>query len=377
VNADRTVFLYNESIEGFPYPPENPFKVERARMTRETARSMGLLGSARETEAAPPPARRAELEAFHDSAYLDLLSAAQTGRMDLEVLRCGLGTPDCPVFRGLYDYSALACGASLHGARLLANGDARAVFNPAGGLHHAGPHYAAGFCYMNDIVLADLWLADNGKRVFSIDLDVHHGDGVQNAFYERNDVFTFSMHESGRTLFPGTGFENEIGRGAGKGYCVNIPLPVGAYDAAYETAFMEVAMPLLKAFDPDVVVMELGMDGLAGDPLAHLHLTNNVLANLVRRVRDCDKPVLATGGGGYNVPNTVRGWALIWSVLCRLDHDDPTAGLGGVMMENTDWLGGLRDRTLLSDAGDRGEVDRQIAQTVKTVKNKVFHLHGL
>jgi len=186
-----------------------------------------------------------------------------------------------------------------------------------------------------------------------------------------------SMHESGATLFPGTGFENEIGDGAGRGYTVNIPLPVGTYDGAYISAFTEVALPLMKVFDPDVIVMELGMDTLAGDPLAHLHLTNNVHVDIIGDVLSLGVPILATGGGGYNVENTVRGWALAWSVLCGEQIEDMSVGMGGVMLENRDWVGGLRDRVLLSDAGLRDTVDSHIEATVDKIRATIFPLHGI
>ena len=188
---------------------------------------------------------------------------------------------------------------------------------------------------------------------------------------------TVSLHESGKTLFPGTGSEDEIGEGDGRGYSVNIPLPVGTYDAIYLKAFREAALPLIKAFNPDVLIVEVGMDTLAGDPMAHLHLTNNVAVDVMEAVMALGKPMLVTGGGGYNVPNTVRGWALVWSVLCGDHLDAMMYGMGGVMMENTDWAGGLRDRVLLSDAGRRGEVDREVEESIRRVQSLVFPLHGL
>jgi acetoin utilization protein AcuC len=251
------------------------------------------------------------------------------------------------------------------------------VFNPAGGLHHAGPKEASGFCFVNDVVLAAMELTEAKKRVLFLDLDVHHGDGVQNAFYDRNDVMTISLHESGKTLFPGTGFEYEIGRGPGKGYAINIPLAVGTYDAAYEKAFKEAALPLMVKYDPDVLILELGMDGLSGDPLAHLNLTNNVYADIIKQVLQLGKPILATGGGGYNLESTVRGWALAWSVLCGEDDHDLGIGLGGVMLETTEWVGGLRDRILITDAGIRKTVDAEIQRVIRYIKENVFPLHGL
>jgi len=251
------------------------------------------------------------------------------------------------------------------------------AFNPSGGYHHAMAGRAGGFCYINDVVLAVLTLTDAGKRVLFLDVDVHHCDGVQSAFYARKDIMTISMHENGKTLFPGTGYEDEIGEGDARGYTVNIPLPVGTYDEAYERAFREVALPLIKAYDPDAIIMELGMDALAGDPLAHLNLTNNTYAEIISTVVDLGKPLLATGGGGYHIENTVRGWALAWSVFCGEESDDMVLGMGGVMLENTDWSAGLRDRVLLSDAGQRELVDREIAAMTERVKSAVFPIHGL
>jgi acetoin utilization protein AcuC len=372
-----SVFLHSPDLEQNGYPADCPFNTSRAGLTRKTIVSMGLLTGADRREVAPQKATRAELEQFHLPEYLNALVRAHKGDLDPEAFAMGLGSPDCPVFRGMYDYAAWASGASITGARLLLSGDAFVAFNPSGGHHHAGPARAAGFCYVNDIVLASLTLLAAGKRVLVLDLDVHHCDGVQDAFYSRNDVMVISMHESGATLFPGTGFENEIGDGAGRGYTVNIPLPVGTYDGAYISAFTEVAVPLMKVFDPDVIVMELGMDTLAGDPLAHLHLTNNVHVDIIGQVLNLGIPILATGGGGYNVENTVRGWALAWSVLCGEQVDDLSVGMGGVMLENRDWVGGLRDRVLLSDAGLRDTVDSCIEATVDKVRATVFPIHGI
>jgi len=375
----KAVFLHGPELEQILYPEECPFKSSRAAKTRQTIASMGLLDGGARREYPPRRAVRAELETFHTPSYLDVLEAAQQGQLDVDGLAMGLGTPDCPVFAGMYDYATLAAGASLAGARLLLSGEADVAFNPSGGYHHAMADRAAGFCYINDVVLAVMELAATGRRVLFLDIDVHHCDGVQNAFYRRRDVMTVSLHESGRTLFPGTGFEEEIGAGEGTGYTVNIPLPVGTDDTAYRHAFKEAAWPVIHAFDPDVVVVEIGMDGLAGDPLAHLHLTNNVHAEVLAKMLELGKPILATGGGGYHVENTVRGWALAWSVLCddQAEDDGFSMGMGGVMLQNTDWAGGLRDRVLLSGGGRRDAIDAEIAQTIEKIHHLVFPHHGL
>jgi acetoin utilization protein AcuC len=338
-----------------------------------------LLSGDGRREVAPEPAERAVLEKFHSARYLDALQAAAAGGMTVESLYMGIGSPDCPVFAGMYEYSVLACGATLKGAEMILSGEATHAFNPSGGYHHAGPEKAAGFCYINDVALACGVLAEAGKRVLYLDVDVHHGDGVQDAFYDRKDVMTVSFHESGHTLFPGTGHEDEIGTGAGKGYCVNVPLPPGTYDQAYMWAFKAIALPLIKAYNPDVIVLEMGADTLAGDPLAHLQLTNNTCADIIQAVLGFERPVLMTGGGGYHVANTVRAWALAWSVLCGADaeHHDAHIGMGGVMLESTDWHGGLRDRQLPVDIEQSEGVIEALEATVARVKRDVFPLHGL
>jgi acetoin utilization protein AcuC len=340
---------------------------------------MGLIGHGAASVAVPEKASRDVVEKFHTAEYLDAIKAAEQGDLPPSAFAMGLGTPDCPVFKGMYDYAMLAAGATLTGAGMLSEGKAQIAFNPSGGYHHARPSQAAGFCYINDVVLGCMMLAERGKKVLFLDLDVHHCDGVQDAFYSRDDVMTVSLHEDGRTLFPGTGFARETGKGRGEGFTVNVPLPVGTYDGAYQHAFTAVADPLIDAYDPDVIVLEIGMDGLTGDPLAHLHLTNNVYATLVGRIVKRGKPLLVTGGGGYNFDNTVRGWALVWSVLTGQESSqaDMALGMGGVMLETTDWVGGLRDRVYLSDAGKRTEVDTQVEKTIEKVTGKVFPVHGI
>ncbi len=379
MKASRTAFIHCPQLEQYSYPSECPFSTARAGLARKMLASMGLLSGPGREEVAPLPATREELLTFHPEAYLDVLEKAPQGFLDIEGLLMGLGTPETPIFRGLYEYATLAVGATLTGAKLLLAGDADVAFNPSGGFHHAHAAYASGFCYMNDVAIACEHLAAAGKRVFFLDIDAHHSDGVQDAFYDRRDVMTLSFHESGKTLFPGTGFADEIGEGEGKGYAANVPLPVGTYDEAYLRAFRAIAPPLIGAFDPDVVVLEAGMDCLAGDPLTHMGLTNNAYAEAVRLVRDLGKPLLVTGGGGYHVQNSARGYALIWVVLCGEDTQsaDMGLGLGGVMMETSDWLGGLHDRQLVTTVARRAEVDPAVAETIEQVRKNVFGYHGL
>lgn len=379
MTAPRKAFVHSPELDQYPYPPECPFNTSRAGRTRAVLESMGLLGGADRVVTAAPAAGRDLLEMFHTADYLDALFEAPGREIDQRLFDMGLGTMDCPVFQGVYEANALACGGTLKAAELILAGEAAVVFHPAGGLHHAFPDRAAGFCYMNDIVLACMVLTDAGRRVLFLDIDVHHTDGVQEAFYARNDVLTISMHESGHTLFPGTGFEGDTGVGSGEGYSVNLPFPAEAYDEAYMGAFREVVVPLAGVFDADVLVLEAGADALAGDPLAHLCLTNNVYVDIIEALQAVGKPILVTGGGGYNIENTVRAWALVWSCLCgeQQGHDDMMAGMGGVMLESTDWHGGLRDRVLAPSLEQREAVDAGVAAMIEKVKRHVFPRHGL
>lgn len=374
----KAAFIYSEEFEKFPYPQESPFNTSRAGKVYQLIKSMGLLSGPNVSLVGCTYADRLTLKKFHTAFYIHTLKEANDGIFSPAALSLGIGTVDCPVFKGMYEYSALACGATLKGVELILKGQADIAFNPTGGLHHSGPDKAAGFCYLNDNALACLTLAEAKKRVLYLDVDVHHGDGVQNAFYDRNDVLTISFHQNGHTLFPGTGFEDEIGEGDGIGYSVNVPLPIGTYDEAYMLAFHEVAIPLILAFQPDCIVFELGADALAGDPLANLSLTNNTYADIIKILLGLDKPIVATGGGGYNVQNTVRAWALAWSIFSGHDDgDSANLGMGGVLLQSTDWQGGLRDRHLVITKAQRDSVLPAIEQTIDRVKKKIFPLHNI
>ena len=371
-------FLYSPEFEKYPYPSYIPYKTQRTGKTREILLNMGLLVGGDMAEVVPEPATRKHLEAFHTPEYIDALIEANSGRLKADALHMGLGSPDCPVFSGMYEHNCLAAGATLRGAELILSGEAEIAFNPSGGFHHAHRDSAAGFCYVNDIVLACLALTEAGKRVGYLDIDAHHGDGVQEAFYNRSDVLCISLHESGETLFPGTGFIGECGDGEGEGYTVNIPLPVETYDGLYMEAVSQIAFPLLQAYNPDVLVVEIGADALAGDPLAHLCLTNNTYAEIIEGLLRFGKPILATGGGGYNVENTARAWALCWITLCgqKTEHD-MSIGMGGVLLESVEWAGGLRDRRLAVDENRAKHIRPVVQAATRAVKEKSFAFRGL
>lgn len=376
--ARKAAFIHSEEIEQYSYPENCPFKAQRAGQVRKTLCNMGLLSGDGIGEVPPTAADRMVVKKFHSPRYLHALKNASKGKWTPEALHMGIGQEDTPLFFGMYDYALLATGATLTGARLILSGEADVAFNPSGGYHHAFPEKAAGFCYINDNVIASMALTEAGKRVLYLDVDVHHGDGVAHAFYQRPDVMTISFHENPKMLYPGTGFEDEIGDGPGRGYCVNLPIPVGTFDQAYLHAFDEIAMPLIKAYAPDVIVFELGADTLSGDPLAHLQLTNNAYVDMINRLLSFGLPILMTGGGGYHFDNAVRAWALAWTVLSGQDvADGLEAAVGGVMLESTDWQGGLRDRELAVSDQQRQQVLPVLDASIETIKAKVFPIHGL
>ena len=200
-------------------------------------------------------------------------------------------------------------------SQLVLDNEAARAFHFAGGLHHAMPERASGFCYVNDAVLAIMELRRRDWKVAYVDIDAHHGDGVQFAFYDDPRVLTISSHERGDRLFPGTGFVEEMGEGEGVGYSVNLPLQPYTDDAVYEPAFEAVVPPLLRAFEPDVVVLQLGIDSHRTDPLTHLAWTVQGFTKIVSRLLELSPRVVALGGGGYDLPNVARAWTAAWAAM--------------------------------------------------------------
>ncbi|MBD3391407.1 MAG: hypothetical protein GF410_05240 [Chitinivibrionales bacterium] len=371
-------FIHSEEIDQYHYPANCPFKTERAGETKRILSSMGYYTGSSRREVAPAAAATGELHMFHTPAYLDMLRRVSAGNIRPEDLAMGIGTDETPAFKDLYNYSVLAAGGSLTAARLVLEGTVDLAFNPSGGYHHARPEQAGGFCYVNDVVLACMALANAGKRVLCLDIDAHHGNGTQEAFYASPHVFTISFHESGETLYPWGGKEEEIGEGDGRGYNVNMPFPAGTDDDAYLSAFRDLVPPLARAFCPDIVVLEIGMDTLSVDPLTHLSMTNNATADMLQQVLQFNAPIVAVGGGGYSPADTARGWALAWSVLCGIElEEDMYMGLGGVFLGSSEWNAGLRDKHFYVRGDEKARVMAAVEKSVESVKKLVFPVHGL
>ena len=311
----RAVFLYKPEVVEFDYGRDHPFRLERLWLTEFLCNRLGLLGETECEQRSFAPAPRDALLVAHGASYLDLLAAASEGLGAPGLALHGLTSGDNPLFPGLWEYCLETVGGTLTGARLIASGEAQRVFHPGGGLHHAMPNRASGFCYVNDVVVAIRHLLDQERRVFYLDLDAHHGDGVEQAFYDDRRVLSFSIHQDGRTLFPGSGFISDSGRGDGTGFSVNVPLLPAMTDESYLQVWDELVLPLLEAYQPDVIVTELGADALQGDPLANLALRLEGWWQLVSRLAGLELPWLAVGGGGYDFANAMRAWTLAWGAM--------------------------------------------------------------
>src|SRR5467141_1994564 len=311
----KTALVHSDAWTRFDYGPTHPLRMERLGLTWRLMEAYGLTKLPNATVRAPGPASESAIRLWHTQEYLEVLTAANGGFAPQRAERYGLGAGDNPVFPGLWDAARLCAGGSLLAAELVASEKVTRAFHFAGGLHHALPGRASGFCYVNDAVLAILHLRSRGLRVAYVDIDAHHGDGVQYAFYDDPTVLTISTHERGDYLFPGTGFVEEAGKGAGLGYSVNLPLEPFTDSSVYLPAFEQIVPPLLRAFRPDVVVAQLGIDSHRTDPLTHLALDVQGFARAVSRIAELSPKLVCLGGGGYDLQNVARAWTAAWAVL--------------------------------------------------------------
>jgi acetoin utilization protein AcuC len=377
-SSDQNVLIYSDKLANFDFGGGHPFKPARARQMKELLSRYALMEEASRQVVSPEPIQEELLYLFHTREYIDLLKKSDQGVFTLDMLKAGIGTDDNPVIRGIYDFSATAAGGTHLGAMMLLDGRARAVFNPIGGFHHAGPGHAEGFCYINDLAVTIADLIVKGARVAYIDIDVHYGNGVCDAFASRSDVLTISVHESGMTLYPWSGFQDDIGTGEGRGYSVNVPVLSGSDDEVYLYAFESVVPPLVGAFRPDIVVAVIGADTHRDDTLGHLNLTSNGYEKAVRTINDISPRLLATGGGGYNVYKTAALWALAWATICGLEPKDNFAGLiGGMMYGPEAHSGSLRDNPYAVSGELKDSCFAHAREVVDYIKKNVFPVHGL
>lgn len=312
--------VYHSRYQAYDFGPEHPFSPVRLAMLLDLLET--LHGPC--AFVAPEPATRDDLLTVHSEALVAQVEAASTGSPSPAARQFGLNTPDVPVFPHMDEAARHLVGGTLHAARMVSGGEAKRVLQLGGGLHHARRDLASGFCVYNDLSVAIHHLRSEGLRVAYLDIDVHHGDGVQWLHYDDPDVLAISLHESGRYLFPGTGGVHELGEGGGKGYSLNVPLEPFTEDESYLDAFERVVPYALRWFQPEVVVVQCGADAHFADPLADLLLTSRAYETLFRRILDlvdthADGRAVLTLGGGYDPDATVRMWAMLYLIV----HDLP------------------------------------------------------
>lgn len=312
----------------YDHGPQHPLRPQRVLFTWDLIAACGLLDRPGVETVPCRAAEDGELGLVHTDAFIDATRRAGHGE-DGDWWRFGYGPGDNPIFPDMHEAGALVAGASIEAARAVHEGGVDHAFNAAGGLHHARPSRASGFCVYNDPSIAIAWLLARGVHPIAyVDVDVHHGDGTQAIFYDDPRVLTISLHESGDYLFPGTGFVNERGMAGGEGTKVNVPFQPGVGDEAWLTAFREIVPPIVRAFRPRALVTQLGCDTHASDPLAHLRLTTRAYREVASALHALAHEAaggrwIATGGGGYQWASVVpRAWTLYFAEMCGVELPD-------------------------------------------------------
>ncbi|KAI6197516.1 Histone deacetylase [Aphelenchoides besseyi] len=317
----HVAYYYDSNIGNYYYGQGHVMKPHRIRMAHHLLLNYGLY---RHLEVYRPyPAALEDMVRFHSEDYIQFLRSATPDNLrqySKQMLKFNVGE-DCPVFDGLYEFCQLTSGGSLAAAVKLNKQKADIAINWMGGLHHAKKSEASGFCYTNDIVLGILELLKYNQRVLYVDIDVHHGDGVEEAFYTTDRVMTVSFHKYG-DFFPGTGELKDVGAGRGRNYSVNVPLRDGISDANYQSIFAPVMKKVMEMFRPGAVVLQCGADSLNGDRLGPFNLTLRGHGECVKFFRDYDVPLMLLGGGGYTPRNVARCWTYETSLAVNMEIPD-------------------------------------------------------
>jgi acetoin utilization protein AcuC len=380
--AGAAAVVWDEALAAYDFGPEHPLRPARVQLTMALARALGLLDQVRLL--APAAVSGTDLTRVHE---LDYLAAVKADGQGPAAARYGFGPGDNPPFPGMHEAAARVCGATVAAAEAIRSGQALHAFSPAGGLHHAMPDRASGFCVYNDPAVAIAWLLDQGvERVAYVDVDVHHGDGVEAIFAAEPRVLTVSLHESGRYLFPGTGFAHEVGSGPARGSVANLPLPPSTTDDLYLAAFDALVPALVRAFQPEVLVTQLGCDTHYTDPLAHLGLTVGAYRQLAGRLHDLAHTVaggrwLATGGGGYQWAAVVpRAWC---TYLAEMTGAELPGRLPEPYLEEAAERFGaqldpdMADEVVALRSEHRAQVEAELGRTIEVARSNLFPLHGL
>ncbi|MYF80114.1 MAG: acetoin utilization protein AcuC [Chloroflexi bacterium] len=374
-----TSFINSHEQSQHDLSPTHPMRPIRLMHMHELMRSVGLLDSQSIATESPRLATDDEIAIFHDADYLEVVKAIDAGAIVPGMHQFGFGPGDNPPRSGMFRHAALAAGGAMLAVERVLSGETQNAFVPAGGMHHhAMSDRASGFGIFNDAVIAIKHLINQGLRVFYVDIDVHHGDGVQAGLYDTDQAMTVSIHESGQWLFPGTGNPDETGTGNGEGYSVNIPLAPYTDDELWHQAFDAIIPDLARTFEPDLVFTQLGIDTHRNDPLAHLSLTtqghNLAVQKFAALVNELDCPWIAVGGGGYDMTAVARAWTMDLATMANLDLAD----------EIPSSFTSLPNMPTLHDQGDyridpdiRNDITRHNRSAIDEIKQRIFPRFGI
>ena len=356
----KSAFIYHDEYLKYQFGSDHPFQPIREKYALDILRELEIFDDKAKIYE-PERATKDDLRPVHMENYIQYVE---------EMCEKGYGfldLGDTPAKKGLFEGSLRVVGGSILGAKLIIEGEADHAFNPGGGLHHAKKDMAAGFCVFNDIAIAVRYLQRNYgiKRVAIVDIDGHHGDGTQQIFYDE-PILKISSHRIG--IFPGTGYVDELGAGKGKGYSVNIPLQGGIGDEAYLYALREVVPPLLESYKPEILVNQFGVDGHYQDPLVGLALTTKTYEKVAETMHSlahelCQGRLLVLGGGGYNINNTARCWAVMFATIC-----------GCLPEKHIESYRRLFDKPLNRE--DKSSIEA-VKSTVEDIKRIIFPIHNL
>ena len=353
-----TAFVYSKNYLKYFFGEAHPFQPIRSKLTLELLKKLEVFDSKAKVFEARM-ASEEELQLVHSRVYIDFVK---------EMSERGFGFldyGDTPATKGIFEGACSRVGGTLTACDLIMQAKALHAFNPGGGLHHALPSSASGFCVFNDVAIGVRYLQKKYKlkRIAVIDIDGHHGDGTQKIFYSE-PILKISFHRIG--IFPGTGYIEEIGEGKGKGYSVNVPLPAKTFDEAYLYAFNEVAIPLIEKYKPEIIVNQFGADAHFQDPLVGLALITRAYEEIARKLHElahkiCEGRYLILGGGGYNIDNVVKCWALMFLTVSEVEIEKEKYEK-------------LHDRVRIEKDEKVFEI---VKESVEKIKEVIFPLHGL
>ncbi|MHA2008128.1 MAG: acetoin utilization protein AcuC [Promethearchaeota archaeon] len=330
--VDKVGLIHTEDFQKYDFGNDHPLRPLRLKLTYDLMESLNLLNNPRLELLKPRMASMAELERVHSTDYINIVKilSENPDSRTVNPFIYGLGPGDNPIFKGMYEASALICGGSIVTAdKVWKDDEIKVAFNPAGGLHHAMKDKASGFCIFNDIAVGiqHLKTLDKNIRIAYLDIDCHHGDGVQWLFYDDPNVLTISYHQDGKYLFPGTGFVNETGEGKGKGFSINFPLIPGTNNKSFLKIFRKTAPKLLDVYNPDILITQLGVDTYYDDPLTQMGFSLSVYRDIAQTLKTCAREYcqdkwFALGGGGYLMTVVPRAWTIFLAKMLEIELEN-------------------------------------------------------